>query len=60
MVDMQWTTGFEFSLDINCMTVSFCAQSRVHIAEIFSVLLFMNLHTVQSVASVFMVITGWT
>lgn len=59
MVDVWWMTGFEFSLGINCLAVSFCAQSRVQIAEVFSILLFMSLLTAESVASVFMVITGW-
>lgn len=59
MLEMQWITGFEFSLGINCKAVSFCAQNRVHVAEVFSSLKFMSFHTAQSVASVFVVVTGW-
>lgn len=58
MLEMQWITGFEFSLGISCKAVSFCAQSRVHVAEIFRSLEFMSSHTAQSVVSVFVVVTG--
>lgn len=59
-VVMLWMTGFEFSLDINCMTVTFCAKSEFTLQITFSFCcLRVCMHHNSLVASIFVVTGGW-